>query len=199
MRRVAHLENRKLGARRSCTRSGRRAQRDCPCGLHEILAQIRGQNISVIRSAWAGAAALRATASPGPAKHGVAADYIPPGSSRRHRLGVFDRPRPIFPAANSGAVGPAQRHCGSAQTGARAFRSPEADDRVAENVRTQQFVCHVTRSAEASFIVSPPGRFPMISSFHSFREISETREISPGFSFHDFIVSVDFMKSGPIS
>jgi hypothetical protein len=49
------------------------------CGLHEILAQIRGENSSVIRSGWAGAAALRATASPGPAKHVVAADYIPPG------------------------------------------------------------------------------------------------------------------------
>jgi hypothetical protein len=85
------------------------------CGLHEILAQIRGENSSVVRSAWAGAAALRATASPGPAKHVVAADYILPGSSRRHRQGVFDRRRPIFPAASSGAVGTAPRHCGSAR------------------------------------------------------------------------------------
>src|SRR4029077_15043190 len=36
---------------------------------------------SVVRSGWAGAAALRATASPGPAKHVVAADYIPPGAA----------------------------------------------------------------------------------------------------------------------
>jgi len=51
---------------------------EAACGLHEIPVQIRGDNSSVIRSGWAGTAALRATASPGPAKHVVADDYIPP-------------------------------------------------------------------------------------------------------------------------
>jgi hypothetical protein len=39
----------------------------------------------------------------------------------------------------------------------------------------------------------------IVSSLQPFREIGEIREISPNSSFHRCIVSVDFMKSGPIS
>jgi hypothetical protein len=48
---------------------------------------------------------------------------------------------------------------------------------------------------KARFPVTPASDF-IISRFH---EIGEIHEISPSLSFHRFIVSVDFIKSGPIS
>jgi hypothetical protein len=52
----------------------------------------------VIRSGWARAAALRATASPVPAKHVLAADYIPLGAAVATVKAFFDRMLADFPS-----------------------------------------------------------------------------------------------------